>query len=76
MPVVIVVRKAIHRKGWLALFAVLLAVGLSVLEVSRPGTIASILSGILAGVIGIWDWLCDAGYALRELVARITGWYR
>ncbi len=73
MPLLFV-RKFTSRRGF-AVLAAVLVIGVTMLEVNSPGTIASILSKIVAATLAVWNWLRDVSYALRELPRRISNWY-
>jgi hypothetical protein len=64
------------RKNQILIATLLIAIGLVVLDVWRPGAIASILSGIFSIITSIYDYMGDILNRLREIAHNISGWYR
>lgn len=65
-----------NRKKWIITIIVLAGVGLGAMELLRPGTIASLASGIAGAAVQVWQWIGNVLDAFRQLISDITGWYR
>ena len=63
-------------KKWIPALASLSVIGLGILEVSHPGTMASILSTAKAGISGLFGWIGDVINSFSELERDISRWYR
>jgi hypothetical protein len=71
-----VLLRGTSRKKQILIAALLIALGLVVLQIWYPGAIASILSGILSVVTSIYDYMGDILIHLQEIAHNISGWYR
>ncbi len=63
----------LKRRILLVISLFVIVIGLS--ELWHPGITASVISGIITGVVRIFGYFGDIIDALHELVRDISGWY-
>ena len=71
-----VMLRGVRWRRQILLWVLLTALGVLVLHVLSPGTIASIFSAIFNGFTHLFDYIGDIVDSLRELVHKISNWYR